>query len=162
MPLLRTSWNAHDLVFKTTRQLCVFPFPLADSGTAHLTGQQSIRLCKCNAIWQWRCSSIQRDLWHSFLGTPTASLQCTVFDRCPCKLITTGIEENTCKTLLLNQLFEVRWQVYRVCTFFTCFKWTTRRGKAPLFSSVLSCSAQWQRKRSLVDHHSKIWRDPLI
>ena len=59
-------------------QLCLFPFPLADSGIAHLKGQQSIRLCKCNAIWQWQCSSIQMDLWNSFLGAPTVSLQGTV------------------------------------------------------------------------------------
>ena len=41
--------------------------------TFRTQGQQSIGLCKCNAVWQWQCSSIQRDLWkfwNSFSGTP--------------------------------------------------------------------------------------------
>ena len=40
------------------------------TGVAHLTGQQSIRLWKYNAISQWQCSSVQRDLWNSFSKAP--------------------------------------------------------------------------------------------
>ena len=64
------------------------------------TGQQSMRLCKCNAIWQWPCSSVQKVCSAGVLNSSAENVNTSV---CP---------------LQVQRLTRLRWQIEsRSCVF---------------------------------------------